>query len=219
MNDSNSIHKSSLFRSLRSYLFLIILLCGTGLIFLGYHGKSTSYLILNQWLKPELNDIIPWTNWIGDGKFAIFIGIAFLIFRKSRELGISLIASYLISGLLAQLLKRMILMPRPEAFFNKIAYSDIIMNQGNINLFHSFPSGHTTTAFAMATVLSYYYRSTTLQIVFFLLAIIAGFSRIFLGQHFLTDVLAGIVLGTGISLWTMLFIRKWHFVKYKKMIG
>jgi membrane-associated phospholipid phosphatase len=219
MNESNSLHTSSLFQSLRFYLLLILLLCGAGLIFLGYHGKSTSYLILNQWLKPELNDIIPWTNWIGDGKFAISIGIAFLIFRKSRELGISLIISYLISGLIAQLLKRIILLPRPEAFFKKIAYSDIILNQGNINLFHSFPSGHTTTAFAMAAVFSYYYRVAGLQVVFSLLAIIAGFSRIYLGQHFLTDVLAGMVLGTGISICTMLFIRKWHFTKNNKMIG
>jgi undecaprenyl-diphosphatase len=62
----------------------------------------------------------------------------------------------------------------------------------------SFPSGHTMSAFSIAMVLSYYYPS--LQAPLFFLAVSIAASRIVLGMHFLSDVLAGIVLGTALGL-------------------
>ena len=61
----------------------------------------------------------------------------------------------------------------------------------------SFPSGHTMTAFSIALVLSYFYPA--LEGTFFFLAISIGFSRIVLGMHFLSDVLAGVVLGVALG--------------------
>jgi undecaprenyl-diphosphatase len=57
----------------------------------------------------------------------------------------------------------------------------------------SFPSGHTITAFAMAASLSAFYPDLTIGLYFCSLSIAA--SRILLGMHFLSDVLAGAVLG------------------------
>ncbi len=61
----------------------------------------------------------------------------------------------------------------------------------------SFPSGHTMTAFSIALVLSYFY--TGLEGTLFFLAVSIGFSRIVLGMHFLSDVLAGMVLGIALG--------------------
>jgi undecaprenyl-diphosphatase len=61
----------------------------------------------------------------------------------------------------------------------------------------SFPSGHTMSAFSMALVVSYYYPG--LEGPLFFLAISIGVSRIVLGMHFLSDVLAGIVLGISLG--------------------
>ena len=61
----------------------------------------------------------------------------------------------------------------------------------------SFPSGHTMTAFSIALVLSYFYPH--LQLPLFFLAGSIALSRIVLGMHFLSDVLAGIVLGAGLG--------------------
>jgi len=62
----------------------------------------------------------------------------------------------------------------------------------------SFPSGHTMTAFAIALVVSYFYPS--LQISMYFLAISIAVSRVVLGMHFLSDVLAGILLGSALGI-------------------
>jgi len=57
----------------------------------------------------------------------------------------------------------------------------------------SFPSGHTMSAFSIALVVSYFYPSLEGALLFLALSI--AISRIALGMHFLSDVLAGVVLG------------------------
>jgi undecaprenyl-diphosphatase len=62
----------------------------------------------------------------------------------------------------------------------------------------SFPSGHTMTAFSIALVLSFFYPS--LEGPMYFLAISIGVSRVVLGMHFLSDVLAGAALGSALGL-------------------
>src|SRR5205807_2139770 len=61
----------------------------------------------------------------------------------------------------------------------------------------SFPSGHTMTAVSIALVISHFYPSLEGVLVF--LALNIAISRIVLGMHFLSDVLAGIALGVGLG--------------------
>jgi undecaprenyl-diphosphatase len=61
----------------------------------------------------------------------------------------------------------------------------------------SFPSGHTMTAFSIALVISYFYPS--LEGPLFFLALSIAVSRIVVGMHFLSDVLAGMVLGVALG--------------------
>jgi undecaprenyl-diphosphatase len=62
----------------------------------------------------------------------------------------------------------------------------------------SFPSGHTMTSFACATVLSAFVPRAAPA--FYLLALAIGFSRIYIGVHWPFDVLAGMVLGVAVGL-------------------
>ena len=61
----------------------------------------------------------------------------------------------------------------------------------------SFPSGHTMTAFAVAMPLMLFYPTLTIGLLFCALSIAA--SRILLGMHFLSDVLAGALIGAGLG--------------------
>ena len=68
----------------------------------------------------------------------------------------------------------------------------------------SFPSGHTITAFSISVTLSHFYPELTTGLLFCAVSIAA--SRILLGMHFLSDVLAGAVIGTTVacaSVWAV----------------
>jgi undecaprenyl-diphosphatase len=70
----------------------------------------------------------------------------------------------------------------------------------------SFPSGHTSAAFMMATLISYFSQSFTdvsLIVLLYLWATTIGFSRVILGVHFPTDTLMGAVLGVSTALFSL----------------
>jgi undecaprenyl-diphosphatase len=71
---------------------------------------------------------------------------------------------------------------------------------------HSFPSGHTTTAFAAATVLSALVPRGAPA--FYVLAAAIGYSRVYVGVHWPLDVIAGAVLGVVIALLLLAIVRR-----------
>lgn len=62
---------------------------------------------------------------------------------------------------------------------------------------YSFPSGHTTAAFATATAVSLTYRKWYVALPAYTYASVVGYSRMRLGMHYPTDVLGGMILGIG----------------------
>ena len=65
----------------------------------------------------------------------------------------------------------------------------------------SFPSGHTSAAFIMATLLSYYFPPLTIYLYCWATGV--GFSRVVLGVHFPTDILVGVLLGISAALFSL----------------
>lgn len=72
----------------------------------------------------------------------------------------------------------------------------------------SFPSGHTSEAFATATSLTISYPKWYVAVPAYAWAASVGYSRMYLGVHYPTDVLAGAVVGAG-SAWLMYKANKW----------
>jgi undecaprenyl-diphosphatase len=95
-------------------------------------------------------------------------------------------------SLTSSLLKRLIGRARPEAWTVEAPVSYI----PNLTLYdhQSFPSGHATTAFSMAMVLVFIWPRTLWPAL--LGAVLIALSRVITGQHYLTDIVGGAVLGT-----------------------
>jgi membrane-associated phospholipid phosphatase len=82
----------------------------------------------------------------------------------------------------------------------------------------SFPSGHTTFAFATATIVSLNHRKWYITVPMYAWAATVGYSRLHLGAHFPTDVLGGMVIGTGSSFLVYYLTKKWFGPKSKGVI-
>jgi len=115
-----------------------------------------------------------------------------------------------IATIIAHIIKACCNMPRPKAFFESIAtehpalydaWQQTIVDCVDLHSWHSFPSGHTTAFFAFFATLAFLYsedRWSCKQLVgfvCFVLAMLGGYSRIYLSQHFTLDVCVGMVIG------------------------
>ncbi len=167
-------------------------------------SKPEGFIFLNNHHSVALNIFFVNYTFLGDGIFALGL-VAFLFYRKQNKLAILILVAYLSSGLTAQLLKNIIYAPRPRIYFEASQYIYHLDNFGNSGGgSSSFPSGHTTSAFALATVLALWCRKNLLSILFVTAAALVGYSRIYLAQHFPADVLTG--AGIGILFGTASFV-------------
>jgi membrane-associated phospholipid phosphatase len=182
------------------YLFFFLV----GLIFLLTVGKATSFIELNRYHRSALDTFFLCVTFIGDGRFAIVICLIYLVLRRWSR-ACQLIAAFIASALVAQILKNVFSMPRPKQFFSSGQYSYFIDGVTHIG-FASFPSGHSTSVFAMATLLAIFDSNKKGNVLYLIAAVAVGYSRIYLGQHFLGDVLVGSFIG----LLTAIFIH-WFF--------
>jgi undecaprenyl-diphosphatase len=153
-----------------------------------------------RWSSPILDHIVPWLTYLGS-HFAVifFIIISWIVIKKKKVLR-SLILLYAIQSAIIYGLKFLIQRQRPLLFLEMA--SKISKGPGEI-LDPSFPSAHATFTFMMATLLSIWFPRY--RIIFFIVAGFIGWTRIYLGLHYPTDVIAGALLGYGITKLFLLY--------------
>lgn len=126
-----------------------------------------------------------------------------LVKRKSYVIG----ASLLLAGIITTGLKYAVNRPRPFETY------PFIVNKSKAGS-PSFPSGHTSEAFSVAASLSFAFPKWYVITPSFLWAASVGYSRMELGVHYPSDVLAGAIIGTG-SCWLAWKVNRWLASKKK----
>lgn len=124
-------------------------------------------------------------SFLGDGQ--VWLALCIFFFFFDIKLGVTLTISMIVQVILQQTIKRIFTRKRP--YEQHIEITNVINPPDRF----SFPSGHTTAAFT--TVFVFYYFFPQLFIPSLIVAIMIGFSRIYLGLHYPSDVIAGIGLG------------------------
>jgi membrane-associated phospholipid phosphatase len=199
----------SIFAANRWFFGSFLCFFAIGLIFLLTEGKATTFIILNPYHRHVLDTFFVYLTFLGDGLFAVIVILLFLLLRRWSQ-ALQLLTAFLLSALLAQILKSFFSMPRPKQFFAPGQYAFFITGVTHTG-FASFPSGHSTSIFALATLLALFEKNKKANVVYLLVAVAVGYSRIYLGQHFLGDVLMGAFIGMVVAVgvyWAAPLLRR-----------
>lgn len=181
-------------RSKKIYFLTLFFLLLLSFLFVFFYSKKESFILLNTYHSFWLNVFFINYTFIGDGIFAVGL-IGFLYFYiKNKNLAINVFYSFLFSGIGSQIIKNLVNSPRPKLYFEAGTYLDFI-DGISLSGYSSFPSGHTAIAFAIATVFVLTTKNKNWQLIILFVALLVGYSRIYLAQHFLIDVTIGALLG------------------------
>ena len=180
--------------------FLFIAVCG---IFLFLHSDkiSAQLTIHNTWYTENIYQLMKFiTAW---GEWQLFaVAILAYSFQKSWWRAGEFLTASIISAVVVQVLKRLVFAPspRPMAIIDW-GETQLALGIGiDMPLQFAFPSGHTTTAFIWFTLMAFHYKRPVLQVFAAVCAIAVAISRVYLMAHWITDVMAGILLGVTIAV-------------------
>ena len=147
---------------------------------------------------PVLDGIFVFATRLGDAGFIwLAIAAALLVSKKTRVFGLAMLLALALEFILVNLgLKNITARPRPFLLDPSLATTLINLPQS-----WSFPSGHTGSSFAAATALCFFpWRHAWMRLIPLTGAALVSFSRLYLGVHYPTDVLAALLIGVACGI-------------------
>lgn len=189
---------------------ILLLLEGDDVLFRFINLQHTSFL--DVWMYRS--------TMLGEGAIITLVLLVLLGMSKLRNwwyFTAALLANILPS-LLIQVIKHRVRAPRPLKYFGNAAWIHTQPWWPHL-MENSFPSGHTTGAFCffvfMSVLLPRGYRLWGL--LFFLLALLVAYSRIYLAVHFFLDVYVGSIIGTLFTLGVVALMNRYQSLFFKKV--
>ena len=158
-------------------------------------SQSELFLTVNKSNNNFLDSFFYWITYLGDGITYVIVIIVLLFYSYSKALNGLII--FLSTSLIAQLLKNFVFADHYRPFKYLSEQNDLHIPEGVTTLINnSLPSGHTVTAFAMATFLILSFTNRKIWLPLLIVAWITAYSRIYLTHHFPIDVWVGAIIGT-----------------------
>ena len=188
--------------TLISLFAFIVVLLETGRII---RIENLVYSILSEYINPAFTVIVKIITNIGGPVIITIICLVLLLLHATRKkYGIPVLVTVVTSFLLNCILKNIFLRPRPDVLRLVTETS------------YSFPSGHSMVNASLYTILVLLLLSNSnkkgkriiLSISLIILFILIGVSRIYLGVHYLGDVLAGWILGILVAFVIYLIFKR-----------
>ncbi|MBU5437800.1 phosphatase PAP2 family protein [Tissierella sp. MSJ-40] len=169
--------------------------------------------LINDKMKNRFLDLFMYR--ITDLGGAIFstlflISLVFFGSKRMKLIGLEGLTILSISQIIVHTLKKLLSRERPYKILENLNTFGINMKD------YSFPSGHTTASFSIATTIAL--NMPKLSIVALFLAMIIGISRIYLAVHYPTDVAAGIILGVSTAIIVHLYLLN-YIERIAEIIG
>lgn len=193
--------------------------------------------IYAEWLSP----IMKFITTIGEGGIIFIVtGLILMCFKKTRKAGVVALGSLLIMSILNnEILKPIMNRPRPfnlvtndqTGFFGLIDWSIDkfeALKTDWVNIYRfpwvveqphslSFPSGHTSSAFAFMSGAAFVIKKWQFSVPAFIFAALMGITRIYVAVHYPTDVIAGAVAGILYAVIGYFVVGKLYEVVYPKI--
>lgn len=159
-----------------------------------YLGKIESFLLLNNDYGKAADYFFEYFTNLGDGLLWI-VWLAGIFITKRKQLLPLIVSAFILTTILTQFFKYVIL---PDEARPSKAVSDIsqvhFVEGVELHSINSFPSGHTATAFTFVLLIALTVKRKDIMFLAVIVAVLVGYSRIYLGQHFPLDVGAGIII-------------------------
>lgn len=197
-------------RKLWPFALIIGMYCMVALWAVFSCDKLNLHLMINRFHSPFFDAFFKYFTNVGDGAFAV-VFLPLFLFKTDVRTFILAVLSCALAGILAQFAKRTIFPAelRPTASIDPNLLH--LVEGVKMATQHSFPSGHSASAFALMAVLAFVFRNNRLlQAILAVCAVLTAFSRVYLSQHFLVDTVAGGLLGIVAFAVAFLISSKWR---------
>ena len=180
-------------KSEKYFLIPFVAVWTFGLVLWAITDKIGFHLVLNAFHTPMLDTFFKYFTYVG-AWVPCAVAVVLLIFRKWKIASVILVGQ-LVATLITTPLKHIIRAKRPSAILSDLGINFPVVEGVDLHSTLSFPSGHTSAAFAFCFAVALFCPRWWQKLLCLFVAVLCGYSRIYLSQHFLEDVLAGSMVG------------------------